>query len=135
MDLCLVAKQNEWLELSKNQTSLGGDQLKKHNGGEDSYLNRDHGLPGELPPSEDDEEYYYGGYDDEEEEKEMKLDKFGNYIVEDDEQLPPSDDDDYYGSYGDEDDETEMKLDKFGNYIIDDEEEPQVDKFGNFITN
>ena len=142
----VVAKQNEWLELSKDQASLGGDQAKKHSGGDESYLGIEHGLPGELPPSEDDEEYYYGGYDDEEEEKEMKLDKFGNYIIEDDEELPPSDDDGYY------EDEPEMKLDKFGNYIIEDdkqlppsgdesyedyesenEEEPKVDKFGNFI--
>ena len=38
---------------------------------------RDHGLPGELPPSDD--EGYYDGYSDEE-QGEIKLDKFGERL-------------------------------------------------------
>ncbi len=117
----VVAKQNEWLELCQDKSTMGGEQLEKHNlpsadvDGTESYLNREHGLPGELPPI-DDEEYYYGEYDDEE-EKEMKVDKFGNFIIEDEEGV---DDENSYGSY--EDEEEEMKVDKFGNFIIEGED-------------
>ncbi len=123
----VVAKQNEWLELSQGNSGLGGDQMQKHNlprddlDGNDAYLNREHGLPGELPPS-DDEDYYYGGYDDEE-EKEMKVDKFGNFIIDgEDEQdrVPPSDDENYDGTYDEE--EKQTKVDKFGNFIIEGED-------------
>jgi len=118
----VVAKQNEWLELSQGNSVLGEDQMQKHNvddlDGNEAYLNREHGLPGELPPN-DDEDYYYGGYDDEE-EKEMKVDKFGNFIIEDEQDIVPSDDENYYGSYDEE--EKEMKLDKFGNFIIEGED-------------
>jgi pre-rRNA-processing protein TSR3 len=130
----VVAKQNEWLELERrNHAALGEDQLQKHNrtseddDGDESLLNREHGLPGELPPIDDED--YYEGYDEEEQE-ELKVDKFGNFIIEDEEELLPSDDE-------------ELKVDKFGNFIIEDEEELlpsddeelKVDKFGNFITN
>ena len=55
----VVEKQNEWLELAQ-----------KHDSEEQN------GLPGDLPPSDDE---YYSEYDSEEEA--LKMDKFGNYIV------------------------------------------------------
>ena len=115
----VILKQNEWLELSRDHSSFGADQLKKHSlpsGNDDfdeSYLNREHGLPGELPPS-DDEEYDYGEHDDEE-GKEMKLDKFGNFIIDCEKELTPSDDENCYG--GSDKEENEIKVDKFGNFI------------------
>ena len=86
----VVEKQNEWLEQAR---------LEKEREDHERAQNGDHGLPGELPPSDDEEygDYYY------ESEEEMKLDKFGNYIVEDDAT------------------EEEPKLDKFGNTIVIDE--------------
>jgi len=128
----VVAKQNEWLETERrNHAALGEDQLQKHNrlsedgGGDESLFNREHGLPGELPPIDDED--YYEGYDEEEQE-ELKMDKFGNFIIEDEEDVLPSDDE-------------ELKMDKFGNFIIEDEEdvlpsddeELKVDKLRNFV--
>jgi len=55
----VVKKQNEWLELAKQEKEDDG------------------GIPAnDLPPSDDEYDEYY------ESEEEMKLDKFGNYIVD-----------------------------------------------------
>ena len=118
----VVAKQNEWLELQRNDSSaVGEEQQQKHNRPSDddddddqSPWSKEHGLPGELPPIDDED--YYGGYDSEEQE-ELKVDKFGNFITE-------------------EEEDDELKVDKFGNFITEDEEDEElkVDKFGNFIT-
>jgi len=139
----VIAKQNEWLEMARNNPSaLGNSQQQKQNrpsgddDDNDGDWNREHGLPGELPPT-DDEDYYYG-YESEEQD-ELKLDKFGNFITE-------GEDENDNGAYDSEEQE-EMKLDKFGNFITEGEdkndngaydseelEEKKLDKFGNYIT-
>merc|ERR1719162_537653 len=121
----VIAKQNEWLELARSDPSaLGEDQLQKYyrqsgDDGEKSLPNREHGLPGELPPSDDGD--YYDGYNVEEQE-ELKVDKFGNFIIEDEEELQPSDDENYYEGY-DAEEQEELKVDKFGNFMTDEEED------------
>jgi pre-rRNA-processing protein TSR3 len=79
----VIQKQNEWLEEQKQQS------IAKHDAADD------------LPPS-DDEEY--------ESEEEMKLDRFGNYIVD----TPQTSQTDEHGYASEE----EMKVDKFGNYMV-----------------
>ena len=77
----VVAKQNEWLELAqRDPSSLDHDSEEEEDcdDAQKSGKNREHGLPGELPPSDD--EYDYDHYSSEEE---MKLDKFGNFILPD----------------------------------------------------
>jgi len=118
----IVTKQNEWLELAQHNPST--TQQEKHNrtngeyedddNAEDSAWNREHGLPGELPPIEDEE--YYGHYDSEEQE-ELKVDKFGNFIVEDEDE-----DENYVEGY-DSDGQEEPKINKFGNFITDQDTE------------
>ena len=82
----VVTKQNEWLEMAQNQTASSGNREVDPTG-------KQHGLPGELPPSDDEyDEYYY------ESEEEPEVDKFGNFIVKNQE-------------------EDEPELDKFGNLI------------------
>lgn len=99
----VVAKQNEWLESAVNDSSaIGKEQKEKH---DNHDIDGEHGLPGELPPS-DDEYDYYGGYDSEEQE-ELKMDKFGNFITEE------------------EDDEEELKVDKFGNSITEEDNDEE----------
>jgi len=114
----VVSKQNEWLELAQgNHSALGREQLQKHqslddeDGGEDSTWRRDHGLPGELPPSDD--EGYYDGYSDEE-QGEIKLDRFGNYIIEDEAQIGLNDDENFNAE-----EEEKSTFDRFGNFIAD----------------
>ncbi|KAG7372680.1 ribosome biogenesis protein [Nitzschia inconspicua] len=68
----VVQKQNEWLELQQKQ-----DQADKQE--EDL-----------LPPTDDD---YYEEYDSNDDD-EPKLDKFGNFIVNDDDNYQEGDDDD-----------------------------------------
>jgi len=58
----VVTKQNEWLESACNEKKERESQIS------------------ELPPSDD--ESYYGGYDSEE----LKIDRFGNFITEEDEE-------------------------------------------------
>jgi pre-rRNA-processing protein TSR3 len=117
----VVAKQNEWLELAQrdHSSAIGGEQLRKHSrlnnddNGDVSPWKIEHGLPGELPPS-DDEDYYD---DDEEEQRELKVDKFGNFIVEDEEEPVPSDvEESYYEGYESEE-QGGLKVDTFGNFI------------------
>ena len=94
----VVQKQNEWLE----QAQAESENIKH---GEDHML---------LPPSEyDDDDYYYESDD----EKEVKLDKFGNFIIEDD--ILPLQGEHNDGEYeeSEDDDEKEVKLDKFGNFV------------------
>ena len=99
----VVAKQNEWLESAVNDSSaIGKEQKEKH---DNHDIDGEHGLPGELPPS-DDEYDYYGGYDSEEQE-ELKMDKFGNFITEE------------------EDDEEELKVDRFGNSITEEDNDEE----------
>ena len=127
----VIAKQNEWLEMARTKPyDQGGEQQQKHNrgsrnDGDDYLLDRQHGLPGELPPSDDDDSY--GGYDSEE-QGELKVDKFGNFIIDEDEVKV-----DKFGNFitDEDEDEEELKVDKFGNFITD---ESKIDKFGNFIT-
>jgi len=123
----VVAKQNEWLEFARsNPSGLGESQRKKHNrlsdddvDGDESLWNRERGLPGELPPSDDDD--YYKGHDVEEQE-ELKVDKFGNFIIENEDKLQPSDDKNCYEGY-DVEEQEELKVDKFGNFITEEEED------------
>ncbi|VEU37048.1 unnamed protein product [Pseudo-nitzschia multistriata] len=118
----VVAKQNEWLELAQNRSSaLGESQSRKHSrqsdyedeDGNQAAWVREHGLPGELPPSDDEDDYY--GYGTEE-EAELLVDKFGNFISD----PAPEPDYDDYGDYDSEEQEA-PKLDKFGNFVVDDE--------------
>ena len=121
----VVQKQNEWLEGARNE--------------KDAIHNLGVSLPDELTLSDDDHDGY-------ESEEERKLDKFGNYIVEEiPDELPTCDDEnDGYES------EEERKLDKFGNYIVkespgelptsddehdgyESEQERKLDKFGNYV--
>lgn len=78
----VIQKQNEWLEEQRKQAAAVRDTLD------------------DLPPSDDEDDYY-------ESEEEMKLDRFGNYIVEDDAENDEAADSDA----------EEPKMDKFGNYI------------------
>jgi pre-rRNA-processing protein TSR3 len=85
----VVQKQNEWLERAK---------LEKEKVASSRYAD-------ELPPSDDE-------YEESDSEEEMKLDKFGNYIVEDTDKL----------TLQESDSEEETNLDKLGNYIVEDTE-------------
>jgi len=127
----VVKRQNDWLkEVEDANGKAGAGHLfgKKKNktwGKEDSDEEEGseeedeeeipafgRGEMGELPPSDDEYEEYYSDDD------EPKMDKFGNYIVDED------------------DSNDEPKMDKFGNYIVDEDdsdEEPKMDKFGNYI--
>jgi len=69
----VVQKQNEWLEMAQQQ-KIEEEAMRQND---------------LLPPSDDDDnDDEYGEYDDYESEEEMKkLDKFGNYIVEEMENL------------------------------------------------
>lgn len=79
----VIRKQNKWLEEQKKQS------IDQQNAADD------------LPPSDDEEDY--------ESEEEMKLDRFGNYIVDE----PECDGGQGYAS------EEEGEVDKFGNSIED----------------
>jgi pre-rRNA-processing protein TSR3 len=83
----VIQKQNAWLDEQTKQAAA------QHNASDD------------LPPSDDEGEYYY------ESEEEMKLDSFGNYIVDDGSDA---------GEYNES--EEEPKLDKFGNFIVEETE-------------
>ena len=102
----VVQAQNEWLAAAEKE--------------KEATSNNDHGTflaDGDLPPEEEEDYEYYSGSD----EDEPKVDKFGNYILEDNET------------------EEQPKLDRFGNYIeenVEGEQEdlqPTLDRFGNFI--
>ena len=59
----VVRQQNAWLEAAQHQKDDAGETTEN-----------------DLPPSESDDEYDNGSYESGEEE--VKLDKFGNFIVE-----------------------------------------------------
>ena len=127
----VVKRQNDWLkevEAANGKAGAGhlfGKKKNKTWGKEDSDEEEGseeqdeeeipafgRGEMGELPPSDDEYEEYYS------DDAEPKMDKFGNYIVDED------------------DSNDEPKMDKFGNYIVDEDdsdEEPKMDKFGNYI--
>jgi pre-rRNA-processing protein TSR3 len=92
----VVQKQNEWLEQAQKQKAEDYDRVV------------------DLPPSDD--EY--------ESEEEMKLDKFGNYIVEQTDKLTLGENESAQDDAGEllpSDDEYES------------EEEREVDKYGNYV--
>merc|ERR1711871_509423 len=70
----VVQKQNEWLHHVQDSKEAEDHALGQ---------NGAYGLPGDLPPSEDE----YEEYGDYESEEEVKLDKFGNFIVDKVEEL------------------------------------------------
>ena len=73
----VVTKQNEWLQEQENIAA--GNHRSNNDDGDDD--DKEHGRPGELPPSyEEYENDEYGDYVSDEEE-EPELDKFGNYII------------------------------------------------------
>lgn len=71
----VVQKQNEWLQQAQNEKDTN------HN----LEVNSTYGVSDDLPPSDDE----YGEYESEEE---RRMDKFGNYIVEEMENLGITDD-------------------------------------------
>mmetsp|Transcript_15786 Transcript_15786/g.36549 ORF Transcript_15786/g.36549 Transcript_15786/m.36549 type:complete len:315 (+) Transcript_15786:135-1079(+) len=72
----VVSKQNEWLELARsNPSALIGDNQKENKS------------RSEFPPNDD---YDYHEDYDEESQEELKTDKFGNFIIEN--ELPSSED-------------------------------------------
>ena len=96
----VVQKQNEWLDQQQKEAARS-DVLD------------------DLPPS-DDEEY--------ESEEEMKLDKFGNYIL--DENEDDDDDDDEDGNESEE----KLKVDKFGNDIVEGAEKLSLEPYEHLVT-
>jgi len=122
----VVKRQNEWLEQvekdggkagaghlagrKKNRTwGLEGSEEEEEEESEEEVPSYGRGVMGELPPSDDEYEEY-------DSDDGPKMDKFGNFIVDDD-----SDDG--------------AKFDKFGNFVVNDNSDdgPKFDKFGNFI--
>ena len=94
----VIAKQNEWLELARsNPSALGGNHQQENQ------------LQDELPPSDED---YDEGYDEESQE-ELKTDKFGNFIYEDEKELRSSEDETYTGCVTEEQEQFKLMNSEF----------------------
>ena len=77
----VVTKQNEWLQEQQEDIASGNYNSNNVDGDDDDDGDKEHGRPGELPPSYDEyENDEYGEYVSDEDE-EPELDKFGNYVV------------------------------------------------------